>query len=629
MKKAVKRSLKNFADFTRPLQFAPEDNGFSIQNPQLKWQFENGKKINLGGLKIDSNAISMNLDQIRRDAAPVRYDTGRREPFVTTISFEWPEILTPTGTISIETADGETKWAEPVGQEERLKFKDERFYYASEPMRKNHQKALWGFFDIPRDTFAFLWKGGRYRMCVNQVNSDLERLKICSRLFETKSKGEELSMASVEENQDYTVMLDTKAVGKAGILNFRLGKEVVLRVAFSDNSFVEVASQPANPRLIDVIESPDGKEIILTGHGAKPLGKVQMIVRPVTHFWAPTGIAQESIWTASVPKDAPTLRVLGAFNIPFTLLFVFDRLPKEKDRVYIRETRSTGTYSSSPIIQGFSLEPVKVSSSERWAKSADAHKFNWEFAAPNKGEENRSRIRLVTEGNDKPWVAHHRLYRTFPYELSGRLTGIASVDQNYIILGEAGFGAWFETLFGWQSPLFSKQRWGFTARYFKSLTAIAASTGAKVDDLSVANFDLRYNILAGAWGRDELVGITASSERITLAGNELMLVGGGAYWARTMPKVFDQLFNLLPLMEYPKYVDMEFIMYPVSMTGGIGAGTSFNLNFHGRVFWTQRFYGEAGFGIRRYEFTAPNARGQIKPIALSAAYGTAGLGFVF
>jgi hypothetical protein len=79
-------------------------------------------------------------------------------------------------------------------------------------------------------------------------------------------------------------------------------------------------------------------------------------------------------------------------------------------------------------------------------------------------------------------------------------------------------------------------------------------------------------------------------------------------------------------MSYPKYVDMEFIMYPMSMTSTVKAGSTFNLNFHGKVFWTPRFYGEAGFGMKRFAYTDSS---QGLDVTLTTLYGTAGLGLIF
>ena len=621
------------SDYGQPLRFAPEDNGLSINNPQMRFAMDNPNSVNLGGLKIPSEAISITVDQISRDKASVRFDdSGAQSKLLTTLSFRWPELLSRTGLLTIETLSGEVKWSKDITLEDRKAWKTE-LDYATAEMKKPHLKHQFGLIDIRPDQFDFLYKGGRFRACLTKENSELEKLKLCTKPFLATSKGDVLRFNQPKgENTEHGVYLSDKNLGETGLINFKPGTAVVLKIAFGDFSFIEIGSQPADPKLLDVVESPDGNEIILTGHGAKPLGKkVRIISKPVTHFWAPTGIPQEQIWQVGIPRDTPVLRLLGVFSIPFTMLLTYDELPKESDRVYIRSTRSSGTYSEKPIIFGYAPSGARVSSTESFAKSTSAKYFEWEFLAPRTGELHKSRLLVRSLDHEREWVAHHRMYRSFPYELSARLTGILASDFTFIMMGEVSGAAWFESLGFTQNNIFSKQRWGVAGRYFKTLTAIESSTGAKIDDFTVANFDLKYNLLPGIWHRDEIVGLSLSSQQVTLAGTNATFGGVGAYWARTMPRIFNDLFNFVPGFDYPKYVDMEFIYYPLSMTSNMQPAGIFNLNFHGRVFWSHRFYGEAGFGLRRYAYTFPSPvrPGVTAGIDLSSAYGTAGIGFVF
>src|SRR5690606_26665887 len=119
--------------------------------------------------------------------------------------------------------------------------------------------------------------------------------------------------------------------------------------------------------------------------------------------------------------------------------------------------------------------------------------FEWSFAAPNKGEKNRARLLVQHRAEQKPWVAHYEMFRSYPYEVSSRLTGILASDFTFLILGEASANAWFETLAGIDDPYWSKQRWGLGVKYHKSLTSVQSSADTRVEDYSVINADLRYN----------------------------------------------------------------------------------------------------------------------------------------
>lgn len=625
-KKTLKRRLGGVAPYTQPLRFAPEDNGLSIQNPQARWDFKSPTNVNINGLKLDANTIQLNVTQIRRKSASDDFQDSAKPYLVTSVSFQWPEILTHTGKISIESPDGKILWSQEMNAEDEKEWIRVSKKYGKTPMVKGHESAMWGLYDVDPQSFSFLWKNHRIRACLNQAGAHEAHLRVCSRYYDINVTREVSTLIPVAGAESQNVFLNDKALGNAGILNFQYGQPLRLKFVFADASLVEIASLPADMQLLDVVVNSEGTEIVLTGHGEKPLGKVQILSKPVTHFWSPTGISQERIWQVAIPRDLPTLRVLGEFNFPFTMLLDFERIPKESERVYIRSTRSSGTYSSSPTVYGYAPGDVKVGSKENSARNTSSRFFEWKFAAPKKGQENRAKLLVKGKEDSRTWVAHHRMYRSYPFEASGRLTGIASADGSVFLLGEVSAAAYFESLGFTQNAIFSKQRWGLAGRYFRALTSIESKSGVRVSEFSATNLDAKYNLLPGLWQYDEVFGAILSLQKVDIVGLSHTAGGVGAYWARTMPKVFDDLFNYFPYMKHKKYVDMELVYYPFSLTAGYNAGSTFNLNFHGRVFWTERFYGEAGFGIRRYEFTIPERK---VVMALSALYGTMGLGIVF
>jgi hypothetical protein len=117
-----------------------------------------------------------------------------------------------------------------------------------------------------------------------------------------------------------------------------------------------------------------------------------------------------------------------------------------------------------------------------------------------------------------------------------------------------------------------------------------------------------------------------SFQYVDIGGVPANLGGLGGFWARSMPKILDDLFNLAPFMRYPKYVDVEFIYYPFAVFSDAVPGQTYNLNFHGKVFWSKTFFGEAGFGVRQYVFQTSGSTSQIE---LGMGYATAGLGVIF
>jgi hypothetical protein len=435
-------------------------------------------------------------------------------------------------------------------------------------------------------------------------------------------------IASLPVNDEAGVAIDGHMIGPKGIVNFKPGKPIKIKVTFARGAFVDIATYPVQLSIVDVLESANDHDIILTGRGAQPLGQVRIIQSPSIGFWSATGYETETFWQLSLSREAPTVRVTGSFGIPFTFLFQFDRLPRGTDRVYVDRTHSSGTYLSSTKVYGFAGVGKKVTTPEQRAVMRDTDRFEWTFPALKQGQDNRARLRVrsTQQGDrDKQWVASHTLFRGYPYEASGRLTGVFTDSSRAVGVVELAGSAWFETVFKSESPLFSKQRWGTSARYFRALSAINLTPTKSLSEFSTLTADLRYNFLPGLWNRDELVGAIVAAESVVLGPYEANLLGAGAYWARTMPKFFDDIFNLVSFLRYPKYVDMEFIMFPVILTSGLTGTMNYNLNFHGKVFWTKRLYGEAGFGAKSFDFVRSSANS----ISFESIYGTFGIGMIF
>ena len=105
-----------------------------------------------------------------------------------------------------------------------------------------------------------------------------------------------------------------------------------------------------------------------------------------------------------------------------------------------------------------------------------------------------------------------------------------------------------------------------------------------------------------------------------------MMPGAPGTLARSMPRVFDSLLNCIPFMNYPKWVDMDLVLFPTSMDPQYQLKSNFELNFHGKIKWTPALFGEAGFGIKNYSFKLAD---NDLDVDFYSFYGTAGLGLSF
>ncbi len=613
-------------NYSRPLLFSPEDNKINLMAPQIKWDFDQNK-INLGGVVLDGAAINVTLDQIPRETTPRKFrEYLRSTPLVTNLSFAWPEILTKDGRLEIYSQTGQLLFSQRVDSEKRASFK--RFFRAPEKkLLDEHSKSNFGILDVDLLKMPFLAGNSVFRACISEIHSPVEKIRICTGFNRVIATDGKLSLQPEPSSATPTVFIGNSEIGPSGAVNFQKENAIQVRVRFSSGAIVDFSSRPLTLKLLDVVASNDESRIILKGQGEKPLGNVRTLQVPPNHFWSATGTREEPIWQVIVTRDNPTVRVQGAWNIPFTYLVRFDRVPKEADRVFLNTHAGSGTYSSNPEL--FLSTPAKTSliSHEASVTPRGENRYAWTFNAPQKGERNKARVLVQnTDNPDESWVAHYQLFRGYPWELSARLTGIVDSTLQLNLIAEGAAAYWFETLGRWQSSTFSKHRWGLSTRYFRSLSDFSVSEDTPSQPFRVLNFDVKYNITPGIWNRDELFGLTWCNQVISLGGFHANLSGVGAYWARTMPKVFDDLFNIFWFFRYPKYVDMEFLYFPLSLTSDTTAGATYNLNFHGKVFWSKTLYGEAGFGIKQFDFIDVPTQNQI---TIGTAYGTVGLGFIF
>ena len=607
--------------YTRPLLFAPEDNNIFLTSPQLKWDLE-GDRLSFGGIAFDGKAIKF---------------IANTNDNVFNLGFGWPNNLGYDGKIQIRVA-GKVVWEKSVDSSDVSSWRNQ--------LKTNPKiKPLIGTnFGVTRNTvsdFEAFKNNPEAQACFVRKNSETEWLDACSALMQvTALPNKTIQLTHTTRPEKPTVQVFGEDLGTRGLANFPGDKPVQFKSIFSDGSTLSFAIAIPHLRMLDVVwkgEQATGKEfLVFTGQGAKPLGEVKNLVVPPDHFWSATGLDEEVIWQTTIPKHSPLLRVIAPFNIPFTYIVQFTDLPDETDRIFISSRTGAGTYARTPKIFGVIPSQAKLSSKEKSVRKSSPNEFEWKFLAPKKGERNKARISLfkMENGKEKEWVAHYQLYRGYPFQAALRLTGLSTEKLETAIVGEASFTYFPDTIF-LNSYLLDYHRWGFSFRYFNILTPLEinqidedtqVSTPVQLKPFNTVNADFRYNINPGLWNRDELFGPIFSYGTVSIVDYRGQFAGIGAFWARTMPRFIDKLFNINPLFRYPKYVDVEFIYYPVGLGGVLQSKTWF-LNFSGRVFWTKRFFGEGGFGYKSFSFSPRDE--DLSALNFGMGYGTAGLGLTF
>ncbi len=268
------------------------------------------------------------------------------------------------------------------------------------------------------------------------------------------------------------------------------------------------------------------------------------------------------------------------------------------------------------------LNPIKG----RIKESKNDPLFIWEAATLKKHEINRAEIEIY-DGNQK-YLGFYEVFRGVPTELSYRVSGI--IDSNgFVFTSEIALNHWFEKIFESQDSRWSKLRWGLSFKQFRTLTPVKVLLDdGSIDPMHISaiNLDIKYRFTPGIWNRDETRGIMLSYQDTNYGPTRAPIAGVGWFWARSMPRVFNDLLNYFQFMKYDKWVDMELIYFPYSLSKDITLTGNYNLNFHGKIVWSESIFGEAGFGLKKYGFEDhPNNKLQ----DLYTIYGTAGIGINF
>lgn len=288
-------------------------------------------------------------------------------------------------------------------------------------------------------------------------------------------------------------------------------------------------------------------------------------------------------------------------------------LPSEKIRPYADQRNLNATYSRKDH------QKVRVEGKvefETWNhENLEAEKWNRSY--------------FLTKDDKHEYKAYLEIYRGHAGEASLRLTGLTAAGGKASVMAEGHVGYWFNTLAGWDHYYLSRQRWGLGAKYVNVLSTIPAiDEDGSQSDVKIQSMilDLKYRFTPGLWERDETWGAMLSYENLTFGDYKVPKLGYGIFWARSMPQFFDNIFNTVSFFRYPKWVDMELIKYQNSMDANYKLGDDYAINFHGKILWTPRFYGEAGFGIKKYYLLQKDT---LQGGTLNTFYGTLGLGVNF
>ncbi|WP_413612295.1 hypothetical protein [Bdellovibrio sp. HCB-110] len=643
---APQRSLLKTAatrDFNKPLYFDQLDNGVILPPLELEYDLTgaNGKILKIGNVALNEKNFFFALLPLGKTHSQLNQVLGSSEAAKVTLVMAWPDKMMTHGTLEMISRTGAVLWTYNFTEADHTKWMKQLEEWrkalitkgvpAKDLVRSGVFGSQFAIVDAEAAKAPFWGQKDSFRFCLTQSDGR-NSTKMCSQRYGTKSSGRNVIMGKVRVDPTTPRVLVQNE--EAPMKN-----SVVVAADMPTSFFAELASGesyefvtvPNKLELMDISDTKKPNVLRIVGYDTRPIGR-SIILNPDQYgsltkllgFEATIGDPRK-FWAAAIKKDDPKIYLPGQGGGVFKQRFELSEIPRTQSRVYLSKRTPTGTYIDGVKLEGRKQPIADISSEQNSAEvdSKDPANFVWHFKATERGQINRSYLNVSFEG--KTYKSYYEIYKGYPRELSGRFTGVQASGE-FIIMGEVAYNQWFEDLFGWTNYWLSRQRWGFSAKYFQSFNQLKVDAAGNTAPLSVMTLDFKYRVTPGLWGRDESVGGMLSYQNVTFDKLKAPMLGVGAFWARSMPKVFDDFFNLMPFMRYPKWVDMEFIYYASSMDSKVTLNAPMSLNFHGKVLWSDRYFGEAGFGMKRYSFTDSSLNQKAE---LNTFYGTVGLGINF
>jgi hypothetical protein len=630
-------------EYTKPVFYDSMENLLPTMELEYDLSGDQGKSFRIGDVVINDKTFFVALLPVGKFHPRMATVAGAETANKMALVLRWPEALWSEGTLEVISRTGSVLWKERITEAKKNQWSQtlnewlKGLQAAGVKTAQFPSTSAFGtvYGILSPEAKGFHPKDESFRFCLTQ-SKGRSRSSLCSQRYVMR-QGTVMGLSKVRATAPARVLLAGENAPLSQTLPVSKTSPTSLYADLAGGESYEFVSLPNKLNLMDISSGAKSDELRVVGFGTRPTSP-SVILNPDDYSGITRAIGFEAtigdmrkFWQTTVRSVNPKIYLPGVGGGIFVQRLDISEVPRANARPYLDARTPTGTYIDGVELSGQRLPEVKIGSIENGVTidESDPRHFIWSFKATERGQMNRSYLNLDYEGHQ--YKAFYEIYKGFPREVSGRLSGLVSPTSGSVFLGEFAYNQWFEDVFGWNNYYLARQRWGLSAKYFKSITNLKVSSAGDEAAIAVGNVDLKYRLIPGLWNRDETIGAMVDYqslvfEKVNAPKLNAPMLGVGAFWARSMPKVFDDLFNIFSLMRYPKWVDMEFIYYPVSMSSTATLRTNFALNFHGKVMWSKHWFGEAGFGMKRFDVVETQLQ---QAATLNTFYGTVGLGLSF
>lgn len=645
-------------DFNIPLRFDVLGDAVKMQPLVFDYEVIDHLSLKISDVEFNQNSFFVGIFSTKKLSPVISkinnfFESKKEEEWL--FLARWPKIFIQNGILEAINRSGRIVWKTEITNADLESWAQQLESWKKTLRSRKVEESIiqrislfstsFGIRDFAAQRQPFWTLQEPFRFCISSEKEDGQYTRVCSQLLEVGYfKKNEIALREfpVVKKQAKIIAFNSVAQPKDSKI-VKPGEPVQFYVELGNGASYEFFSKPLRFNLVEMLEHPDHTELAaITAWGARPSIDVEEIPQEKRSFldklvgqaWGQTIGDFREFWQVSLSRKNPKLSIPGDGGGVFRVQFDISKLPSEKIRPWVASNTVEGTYIDGPRVYGLPAKGTSVSSNMNSLEmdKSNSNEFIWEFGAKKPGMYNKSY--LLVQENGETFKAYREIYRGFGREISARLSALLATGGNFIFMGETAFNYWFENIFGWDNHYLSRQRWGASIKYFKSLNNV--TIGTVNNTIEYTNFDLKYRFDAGLWSRDETWGAQLSSTNVIYESFNNQMYGLGLFWARSLPKVFNDVFDKFPFMKYPKWVDMEFIYYPVTTTPRVGLFNigqgygNWQLNFHGKVMWGKQFFGEAGFGLKQLDFRQfISSSGSNLRLQFTSFHGTVGVGWSF
>lgn len=634
-------------EFIVPVSVSPAALGGMDDFPKIFYSISDGRETQLGPFVLKKNSFSFEVAQ--RSGDP-------------TLLMRWPQFLTPAGQIQVLDQKGVVLWSKSLeakattvipgsgisavksagkkaksemgaktdaGQVPAAGATTETPIEAADPVSQalpqplNFDLYSYEAEDLDADDMKTWTAKGGFRICLaslpqkaeeSEVGEKMEQnpylFRYCSRKL--KYNAQKKTTFSAEKKTTVEAFLNGKPIPLIGVVNIDKSLGIDLKFAFKTGDVWEWKEKKPRVDIADIIGRDDGT-FEIRGRGVNPWG---------------AKVSDFDSWSFEMKSREAELSFISPWGLPLTQKFqVPDSLVAVDQRPLLHEDTVHQTYKDEVRLSGFTPGRYNLASAMGDVKIEKGGEFEWTFPTGKKGVNHRRSIKVWDKA--KSFVGTYDIHRGFPGELNIRMSTMvapatratstaAATPASINFLGEVAGTYWFESIAGWNNTLFSLQRWGLFGSYTNNVSPTIRFTST--------HFELKYRLSPGLWNRNESLGLIAVNHGIYYRDTPAQLLGGGAFWARSMPAIFDSVLNVVPWFRYPKYVEAKVMFLPVSLGSEVTSGLNIVMFFQGKMIITPRLFLEAGINIRRYDYEHSTL---FRSISSFFGSGTLGVGYLF